>query len=140
LLVVKHMKHEPGRERLEHGAGPPLPLARALAALSVAGGLGLLLTPAALGAVFGLPRRVRLLRGLGVRDIVIGALGLAGHVRLSLGARSISDLGDAGLILREAGRRGRIGPVDAGRVGIALLSCTLACTTLRSARSSKPGV
>jgi hypothetical protein len=134
------MQHEPGRKPLADGAAASVPLARALATLSVAGGLALLLAPAPVGAVFGLPKRLRLLRWLGARDIVIGALGLAGHVRLSLGARGLSDLGDAGLILQQAERRGRMGPADAGRVAMALLSWTLASTTLRSAPSSRPGV
>jgi hypothetical protein len=71
----------------------------ALGALSLASGVLLIVSPIALGSVYGLPRSRWLLRLIGARDVVIGGGLLATtDVPWFMWARAVSDATDAVLI------------------------------------------
>lgn len=101
-------------------------LALAVAALSLASGAALLIAPRPVGALYGLPRRRRLLRWLGLRDMAIGALGLAGNLRISSWARAAADLYDAVLIGGAGAGTDRRGSATKLRVAIAIHSSLFA--------------
>jgi hypothetical protein len=91
---------------------------------SLGSGALLVLAPQRMGKLYGLPRSRSLLRLLGARDVLIGALQSRPKARrFGALARACSDLGDAVLIAEEARRRGRLAD---GRIVGALLSAAAA--------------
>lgn len=80
-------------------------LVGAFGVLSVLSGAAMLVAPRTMARAYGLPRSAALVRVLGARDVVIGALLLGGATRPGLLGRSASDALDVALMLREASRR-----------------------------------
>jgi hypothetical protein len=80
--------------------------ARKLGILSVGSGLGMLFAPSAMARAYALPFEPRLLRALGLRDVLIGGLLLAhDSARLGLNLRAAADAGDALLVASQLARR-----------------------------------
>jgi hypothetical protein len=84
-------------------------VSKLFAAMSVASGVALALAPDRMADVYAFPRhRPRLVRALGVRDVVIGVLLLrTGTERMGYRSRAAADAMDVALMLREvaSGRR-----------------------------------
>ena len=108
-------------------------LSGAFGVLSAASGLMLVVRPRAMGALYGLPRSVTLLRLIGVRDLLIGTTILAAPRRGGpLWARGVSDAADALLIAWQGVRRGSPWG-SALRMSVALGSAGLAVAAAREA-------
>jgi hypothetical protein len=76
--------------------------ARVLGSLSIASGMALALAPRRMARVYGLPAREGLVRTLGARDVLIGAMMMAPRSSAAgCLARAVSDFVDAGMIVSE---------------------------------------
>ena len=107
-----------------------------LGALSVGSGVALAVAPQQLERLYGLPRRSRWTRALGLRDIAVGLWLLRPDAQGGLAARAAADLLDFGLIWREHGRRPQSRWTGA-RLMTALLSASLAGGLRISARAPR---
>jgi hypothetical protein len=113
------------REAAERGV-------RIVGQLSAISGALLIAIPLPMGRLYALPQRASLLRLVGARDVVVGALALGGWSRAALALRAGSDLLDAGLIVRAARESERpLGEVK-GRLFVAFASATLALLLRRA--------
>lgn len=114
-----------------HTSNDPEPACRMLGSLSIASGLALALASSLASELYGLPRSPPLLRTLGVRDVVVGALLRRSRTaRAGCLLRALSDAADLVLIAREARARRRSRTLGALRiaaaaalVGLALSRC-----------------
>jgi hypothetical protein len=107
--------------------------ARLVGFLSLVSGGALILAPDKTSSMYGLPQRAKLVRWLGVRDVIIGAGLLAGgdQQRWWL-ARSAADAVDAVLIANSGGGRTRLDNLRA--VAAAALSTAAALSARRTRR------
>jgi len=94
-----------------------------IGALSLASGALMAKSPRTMARVYGFPGSAKLVRWLGARDVLIGALlWMPKTRRLAALARAASDAADAQLLRHEAARRGRGAPI---RASLALVSASL---------------